>query len=99
MPPGDGPAPPALAGPRPGAGAPPHAALLRRVGARGIVALGFVAGLGWAFVGSLWLGLGTGGAARPTAAWLWLAGEVGIVAVAAAAARRAAGRAAGRGGA
>ena len=37
--------------------------------------VGFAAAMGWAFVGSLLLGLGTG-STSPVAAWLWLAGEL-----------------------
>lgn len=59
---------------------------LRRVGAAAIAALGFLAGLGWAFFGSLWLGLGASGAADAATAWLWLAGELCIVSGTAAAA-------------
>lgn len=56
------------------------------VGAAAIAALGFLAGLGWAFYGSLRLGLGASGAADAATAWLWLAGEACIVSGATAAA-------------
>lgn len=46
-----------------------------RVGSAGLAAGGFVAGLGWAFAGSLWLRLGVGGPANTVTAWRWLAGE------------------------
>ena len=54
----------------------------RRVGATAFVALGFVAELGWAFVGSLGLGLGTRPAvAGEDAARLWLVAAVALAAV------------------
>ena len=40
-----------------------------------LVLVGFAAAMGWAFAGSLLLGLGTGPASR-TAVWLWLVGEM-----------------------
>lgn len=40
-----------------------------------VVLLGFTAAIGWAFGGSLLLGLGTGSTSR-AAAWLWLGGEL-----------------------
>lgn len=52
-----------------------------RVGSAGCAAGGFVAGLGWAFAGSLWLRLGIGGPANMVTAWRWLAGE-GLIFVA-----------------
>jgi hypothetical protein len=39
-----------------------------------VVLIGFLAALGWAFAGSLLLGLGSGSASQAVA-WLWLAGE------------------------
>lgn len=46
-----------------------------RIGSAGLAAGGFVAGLGWAFAGSLWLRLGVGGPGASGTAWRWLAGE------------------------
>ena len=48
---------------------------VRRLDPRVAVLAGFAAAMGWAFVGSLLLRLGTGSTSRVTA-WLWLAGEV-----------------------
>jgi hypothetical protein len=47
-----------------------------RVGATGIAGAGFVAGLTWAFVGSLLLDLGSVPQPNPAVAWAWLGGEV-----------------------
>lgn len=46
-----------------------------RIGSAGVATGGFIAGLGWAFAGSLWLRLGVGGPANAVTAWRWLAGE------------------------
>lgn len=54
---------------------PPPKTMAARVGSAGVAAAGFVAGLGWAFAGSLWLRLGVGGPANTVIAWRWLAGE------------------------
>lgn len=79
----------ALAAPVPVGPAPGYVArlrtVLRRVGAPAIAALGFAGAFGWAFFGSLALGLGTPAATDTATAWLWLAGEVCVVTTAAAA--------------
>jgi hypothetical protein len=55
---------------------------LRRVGAAAFVALGFLAEFGWAFYGSLYLGLGARPAvASEDAARLWLVVAVALAAV------------------
>lgn len=54
---------------------------VRRLDAGTVLLIGFMAGMGWAFVGSLALGLGTGSASRVVAR-LWLAGEMLIGAAA-----------------
>lgn len=60
---------------------------LRRAGAEPIVLLGFLLELGWAFVGSLGLGLGVSSSpAGPLRACLWLGGAFTIAAAAAGAA-------------
>jgi hypothetical protein len=48
-----------------------------RLHAEGFALVGFAVALGWAFVGSLVLGLGTV-SRSPAVAWLWLAGEAVI---------------------
>jgi hypothetical protein len=50
-----------------------EAALRRDAGV--VVLIGFTVGMGWAFVGSLLLGLGTGSVSKFTS-WCWLAGEL-----------------------
>jgi hypothetical protein len=49
--------------------------VIRRQDPGVVVLVGFGAAMGWAFVGSLLLGLGAGATSRITA-WLWLAGEL-----------------------
>ncbi|HEY4251486.1 MAG TPA: hypothetical protein VGM87_09800 [Roseomonas sp.] len=51
----------------------------RCLGTSGIAACGFVAALGWAFAGSLWLRLGSSPPPASALAWRWLAVE-GLVA-------------------
>ncbi|WP_188973136.1 hypothetical protein [Neoroseomonas lacus] len=53
----------------------------RRLDPGTVVLIGFMAGMGWAFIGSLGLGLGTG-SENKVAAWSWLAGALLIGAAA-----------------
>src|SRR4051812_22181001 len=59
---------------------------LQRIGVEPIILLGFLIELGWAFVGSLGLGLRLSGGAGPLQAAVWVGGTVAITVVTAGAA-------------
>ena len=90
--------PGAALGPWPGRGLARPARLaglrkgLGRIGAGGLVLLGFLAELGWSLIGALPLGLRPGGGATPWQAAAWVAGVAAIALVAAAACLGQAGR-------
>ncbi len=63
---------------------------LRRTSPTAIAWAGFLAGIAWAFFGSLVLHLGVSPLVPTRLVWLWLGGEAAICALAALAARLAA---------